>query len=306
VPKATNGTISIITGLEAFTGHVYQNYFYQMMFLLHVVVGLLLIVPFVAFGTIHMLNTRNRKNYRAVRVGYVLFLTSILVLVSGVLLMRVFGLDLRNPSARSATYWLHVAAPLVAGWLYWLHRLAGPPIKWRVGLAYVGIVGAAVATMVCLHSQDPRKWNVAGPAEGEQYFQPSLARTSTGNFIPADTLMMDDYCQKCHHDVHAGWSQSAHRFSSFNNAAYLASVKETREVSLKRDGSVKASRWWRRLPRPRAVLQRRVRRSQVQRGGPSDCAFRHYLHGVPRHHPRRQHQRECRLYDRGARALSLR
>jgi len=121
----------------------------------------------------------------------------------------VFGLDLRNPSARSATYWLHVAAPLVAGWLYWLHRLAGPPIKWRVGLAYVGIVGAAVATMVCLHSQDPRKWNVAGPAEGEQYFQPSLARTSTGNFIPADTLMMDDYCQKCHHDVHAGWSQSA-------------------------------------------------------------------------------------------------
>jgi hypothetical protein len=155
----------------------------------------------------------------------------------------VLNFDLRHPTARAVVYWLHVVLPLAAGWLYWLHRLAGPPIKWRVGLAYVGVVGAAVLAMVMLHSQDPRKWNIAGPQEGEQYFMPSLARTSTGNFIPAKTLMMDSYCQKCHPDVHAGWSHSAHRFSSFNNAAYLASVKETRDVALKRDGSVKASRW---------------------------------------------------------------
>ena len=36
---------------------------------------------------------------------------------------------------------------------------------------------------------------------------------------------------------------SAHHFSSFNNKPYLFSVRETRQVSLKRDGSVKASRW---------------------------------------------------------------
>ena len=34
-----------------------------------------------------------------------------------------------------------------------------------------------------------------------------------------------------------------HRFSSFNNPPYLASVTETREVALKRDGNVQASRW---------------------------------------------------------------
>lgn len=240
---ANSAYLISVTGLEALSGHVYQNYFYQIMFLLHVVLGLLLIVPFVVFGTIHMLNTRHRKNYRAVRVGYVLFFTSILVLLSGVLLMRMFGLDLRHPTARGAVYWLHVAAPLVAGWLYWLHRLAGPPINWRVGLAYAGVVGAAVAAMVGLHSQDPRKWNVAGPAEGEKYFHPSASITATGNFIPASTLMMDDYCKKCHQDVHAGWEKSAHRFSSFNNPAYLASVKESRDISYKRDGSVQASRW---------------------------------------------------------------
>src|SRR5262249_50573398 len=93
------------------------------------------------------------------------------------------------------------------------------------------------------HSQDPRKWNVAGPKEGEKYFHPSLAKTAAGNFIPARTLMMDDYCQKCHPDNYRGWFHSAHHFGSFNNKAYLFSVKETRQVAFKRDGNVKASRW---------------------------------------------------------------
>ncbi|MEX2173659.1 MAG: multiheme c-type cytochrome [Pirellulaceae bacterium] len=240
---ANSGYLLSVTALEAVTGHVYQNYFYQLMFLGHVVLGLLLVAPFVVFGLLHMRNSWRRKNRRAVRVGYALFAVSLLVLVTGVLLIRVAGIDLRHPTVRAATYWLHVLLPLLAAWLYWLHRLAGPPIKWRVGLGYAGAVAAAVVAMIALHSQDPRKWNVAGPPEGEQYFEPSLARTATGNFIPAKTLMMDDYCKKCHADVHAGWEQSVHRFSSFNNAAYLASIKETREVSLKRDGNVKASRW---------------------------------------------------------------
>jgi len=235
--------LSSVTVLEAATGRLYQNYFYQLMFLGHIVLGVLLIGPFVVFGVLHMRNSWQRKNRRAVRVGYALFAMSLVVLITGVLLVRVAGIDLKHPTARAAIYWLHVLLPLVAGWLYWLHRLAGPPIHWRAGLAYAGIVAAAVAAMIGLHAQDPRKWNVAGPVEGEQYFRPSLARTATGNFIPANTLQMDDYCKKCHADVHAGWSQSVHRFSSFNNAAYLAAIKETREVSLKRDGSVKASRW---------------------------------------------------------------
>ncbi|HEX5104127.1 MAG TPA: multiheme c-type cytochrome [Pirellulaceae bacterium] len=240
---ANSAYLLSVTALETFTGHVYQNYFSLLMFLAHVVLGLLLIVPFVVFGALHIRNSWRRKNRRAVRVGYALFAVSLLVLITGVLLMRVLNFDLRHPTARAAIYWLHVLAPLAAAWLYWLHRLAGPPIQWRVGLAYGGVVGGAVLAMIMLHSQDPRQWNVAGPTEGEVYFQPSLARTSTGNFIPARTLMMDNYCQKCHPDVHANWSQSVHRFSSFNNPAYLASVKETREVALKRDGSVKASRW---------------------------------------------------------------
>lgn len=232
-----------ITLQEYLTGLTYQNYFYQCMFLLHLVLGLVLLVPFLAFGIIHLVSARKRRNRRAVRVGYALFTVSVVLLVTGLALMRVGSFDLRQDFVRRIVYWLHAIAPLAAGWLYWLHRLAGPRIKWRYGLAYASVVGSVVAAMVGLHSQDPRRWNQAGPKEGEKYFLPSLARTATGNFIPEKTLMMDSYCLKCHEDAYKGWFHSAHHFSSFNNPAYLASVRETREVALKRDGDVKASRW---------------------------------------------------------------
>jgi tetratricopeptide (TPR) repeat protein len=221
----------------------YENYFYQYMFLAHLVLGIVLLLPFIIFGAAHIKNAHDRANRRAVRVGYLLFAISLILLFSGLALMRVEGFEIRNPNARSVAYWAHVITPLLAVWLYILHRLAGPRIKWKVGAAWAGAVGVVVAGMVALHSHDPRKWNQVGPAEGTNYFHPSLARTTTGNFIPARTLMMEDYCIKCHTDAYQGWFHSVHHFSSFNNKPYLFSVKETRQVSMERDGNVKASRW---------------------------------------------------------------
>lgn len=235
--------LATITFLEWFTQQTFQNYFYQMMFLGHLVLGLLLIVPFVVFAGVHLWNTRRRKNRRAVRVGYALFLAGLVVLGTGLGLMRIGGFALKSPAARSVVYWMHAVGPLACLWLYWLHRLAGPRLRWKAGLAYAGAVGAAVAVMAALHSHDPRQWNVVGPKEGTKYFEPSLARTASGNFIPAQSLLNDGYCRKCHADAHAQWSDSVHRFSSFNNPAYLASVRETRQVALRRDGNVQASRW---------------------------------------------------------------
>lgn len=236
--------LASITTLEYVTQKIYQDYFYQCMFLLHLVLGLLLILPVVIFGVIHMVTSWNRKNKRAVRIGYGLFAISLGVLVTGILLMRLEGLaELKNATARSTVYWLHIACPLAAIWLYWLHRLAGPKIKWRIGLTYLGIVAGVVALMLVFKAQDPRGYNRRESDEGTKYFEPSLARTSDGKFISKDTLMMDSYCLKCHADAYKGWFHSAHHFSSFNNPAYLASVRETRKVSLERDGDVKAARW---------------------------------------------------------------
>jgi tetratricopeptide (TPR) repeat protein len=240
---ANSAYLASITFLEWTTGLTYQNYFYQYMFLAHLILGLLLILPFVAFGIFHIKNAHNRPNRRAVRVGYSLFITSLVLLISGVALMRVSGFELKSPGARSFAYWAHVITPILAVWLYILHRLAGPKIKWRLGLSWGAAVAAAVVAMVLLHAQDPRRWNVAGPAEGEAYFHPSLARTATGNFIPAETLMMNHYCMKCHQDTYDDWFHSVHHFSSFNNPPYLFSVRETRKVAMERDGNVKAARW---------------------------------------------------------------
>jgi len=240
---ANSAYLSAVSAVEWATGKTYQNYFYQYMFLGHLALGILLVVPFLVFGVVHLLAARTRRNRRAVRIGYALFAVSIAVLATGVLLMRVGGFNLRQPVTRDVVYWLHVGCPLVAAWLYWLHRLAGPRIKWRIGLGYIGLVGVVVLAMVWFHAQDPRNWYATGPESGTKYFEPSLARTVSGKFIPAKSLMNDQYCLKCHADVHAQWSDSVHRFSSFNNPPYLASVTETRNVALQRDGNVQASRW---------------------------------------------------------------
>jgi tetratricopeptide (TPR) repeat protein len=228
-------------------GTSYQNWFYLNMFLLHLLLGLAIIVPVISFGVGHIHNTRHRINRRAVRVGYALFSTAILLLISGIILMRIdifgFRFEINQPTLRQVAYWVHILCPLVAVWLFIIHRLAGPKIKWRRGL-----VGAVFALIVALgmmiwQNQDPRSWNRKGPESGVKYFFPSLARTSTGNFIPAKTLQNEAYCRDCHTTIHERWSNSAHKFSSFNNPVYEFSVKNTRKKMMSRDGHVKGSRF---------------------------------------------------------------
>jgi tetratricopeptide (TPR) repeat protein len=239
--------ISFLEWLKSNPNTTYQNWFYMVMFGTHLALGLLLVLPVIVFGAVHIKNAHNRPNRRAVKVGYVLFAISLTVLITGLLLTRIDifqfkNLGLKNPHARSIAYWAHVITPLLAVWLYVLHRLAGPRIKWQVGVRWAGAVGVIVLAMVLLHSAHPQK-NKIGSVEGTKYFEPSLARTASGKFVPARTLQMDDYCLKCHEDTYKGWFHSAHHFSSFNNKPYLFSVRETRQVALKRDGNVKAARW---------------------------------------------------------------
>jgi len=228
-------------------GASYQNWFYLIMFMLHLVLGLAIVIPVIVFGVGHIRNTRNRKKRRVVRVGYALFSTSILLLISGIVLMRLdifgFRFEINQPAIRQAAYWVHILSPLIAVWLFIIHRLAGPKIKWRLGLRW-GIAALFIALgMMIWQNQDPRAWNQKGPESGVQYFFPSLSRTSTGNFIPAEVLQNDDYCKDCHTTIHERWSNSAHKFSSFNNPVYEFSVKNTRKKMMARDGNVKGSRF---------------------------------------------------------------
>ena len=229
---------------EAATGETYQNWFYISMFLLHLAVGALFVLPVIWFGLAHMRNARNRPNRRAVKVGYALFGTALVLLFSGIVLTRIEGvITVNDPTVRGVAYWLHVLTPLVAAWLFVLHRLAGKRINWRIGGRVAAAAVVLVGVALVLQFQDPRAWNVEGPASGEQYFFPSLARTASGGFIPEHALSNDAYCVECHEDIHGRWAYSAHRFSSFNNPAYSFSVQQTRDKAYERSGDVQASRF---------------------------------------------------------------
>ena len=221
-----------VSALESLTGRTYQNWFYMNMFFVHLILGLLLLLPVLIFGFVHMFNTYDRRNRRAVKVGYGLFAVTLLLIISGVILTRLEGIIVvKDEAVRSVAYWIHVITPLVAVWLFVLHRLAGKRIKWEVGRRWAVVAAAFAAVLLLWQAQDPRQWDVEGPESGEQYFFPSLARTATGDFIPEAVLANDAYCAECHEDTHRTWAASVHRFSSFNNEPYLFSVEETRRFS---------------------------------------------------------------------------
>ncbi|HYH65796.1 MAG TPA: hypothetical protein VD866_13950, partial [Urbifossiella sp.] len=228
VLAATGVYLSAVTLLNwARSPNSYTTAFSLWVFLGHTALGVVGTVPFLVFGLVHWKTAHDRPNRVAVRLGVLLFLAGLLICATGFALVQLDGLP-QLPTgtvARGAMYWAHILVPLAAVWLYVKHRQAGPPIKWRLAYGWGFGVGAFTLAMVVMHSQDPQRWFREGPKEGALYFEPAATRTADGKFVSADVLMMDEYCAKCHADVANDHFHSAHKFSSFNNPAYLFSVR---------------------------------------------------------------------------------
>ena len=215
-----------------------ENSFYQSMFLVHLVLGLGIVVPTLVFIGLHLRRAIGRPNRTAVALGIATFGAVLVLLISGIVLTRgLFPVEIREPLTRQVVYWIHVIAPVAAIWLFVLHRMVGPKIRWRSG-AVVAVV-SVLACLVGVHFLMPKQSNKNSSVD----FSPALAMTSTGGYLLAEDLMMDEYCASCHPDVHAQWAVSAHRFASFNNPAYAFAVNNTRAKILARDGNLDASRF---------------------------------------------------------------
>ncbi len=236
--------LSGVTFMEWYFTRSFQDLFYTYMFMLHLVLGLIFVVPFVSFGIYHWRLSHKRRNKRAIAIGYTLLGSGVIVLISGLFLVRLDGLRfIQGGMSTRVMYWAHIITPLFAMWLYWLHRLVGPKIRWHIGRRVALITALVVGLMLVAQTQDPQKWNRRAPKDGSRYFENSLASTRDGNFISAKAIMNDDYCKRCHAEIYNDWFHSAHHFSSFNNPAYLYAVRETRKVSMDRDGNVFAARF---------------------------------------------------------------
>ncbi len=234
-----SGYLISITLLESQSQNNYQDYWYQMMFLLHLLLGLLLIIPSIWFISRHLPRAWQHPNRRAVKAGLGLLVASLLLLLSGLILTRFDFLDPQHqlPQIRHASYWLHIITPLLCVWLFTLHRLAGRRLQWRFGIAMLVMTLVISATMVGFyrHTSEPMR-----VAQSNQLFTPSFIRTANNQLISSDKLVNDDYCKSCHQDIHQQWLYSAHKFSSFNNPAYLFSIQQTEQALIKRDGHANA------------------------------------------------------------------
>jgi tetratricopeptide (TPR) repeat protein len=229
----------IITILEQASGEIYQDYFYMLMFLAHLALGLLLTVPVILFGFGHMRRAVARPNRYAVRAGISLFTAALMLLLTGLVLARFGFFEVNDPLARSIAYWLHIISPFAVAWLFVLHRLAGPPIRWRTARNWSFIAAAFAAVMI--GSSAMMSWLTETSVAIS--FEPSLAQLEATGYLPAERLMNDETCADCHGDINASHEHSMHRFSSFNNPAYKFSVEETRKVVYERDGNMHAARF---------------------------------------------------------------
>ena len=99
--------LASITFLEWWRGLTYQNYFYMVMFGAHLVLGLLIVLPVIVFGALHIKNAHDRPNRRAVKVGYLLFAISLILLFTGLPFM---GLELGGFACVAVAFMLNNSA----------------------------------------------------------------------------------------------------------------------------------------------------------------------------------------------------
>jgi hypothetical protein len=208
------------------------------MFLAHLGLGLVLLLPALVFGALHFRRARQRPNRYAIRAGIWLYLALVALFASGILLTRFGFFEVNDPTVRTAAYWVHVLAPLAVIWLFVLHRLAGPRLQWRQGAVWAG--AAAALTGIAL------TWHLSGAGEDQpplaRAYEPALAQVPDGGPIRAEHLMQDAVCAECHADIAERHAGSMHRLSSFNNPAYRFSIEDTRAEILARDGDVRVTR----------------------------------------------------------------
>lgn len=234
--------LSTITFAEWITNTSLQDQTYLYMFLSHLVLGLLLIVPVIVYGWIHIGNTKNRRNKRAIKAGYALFVFSLLLLLSGLLLTREIPFfEIKNIQLRQITYWLHVVLPFVAIWLFVMHRLAGPKLSWLPSKITLFLTVVTLAGLGYLQRETLMPKEIKHD-EMNPLFAPSFAQTSTNKHIKPKDLDNNQYCKNCHADVHEGWMNSVHKVSSFNNQSYSFAVNNTRKFLQKRDGNHDAAK----------------------------------------------------------------
>jgi Flp pilus assembly protein TadD len=121
---------------------------------------------------------------------------------------------------------------------------------WRGVLTATGLAVLLPGLLLTLRATTPDPYRIDNPLlpplsqdEEGMYgatgpFHPAGLFTNTGGKIPSNFFMTSERCADCHPDIFQQWSQSAHRFSSFNNQWYRKSIEYMQDVI-----GTRPSRW---------------------------------------------------------------
>ena len=221
--------LAVVTFAGWLSGTSREGPTYLALFLVHLVLGLLVVAPSMIVLGGHALRGWLHRNRKAARIGWIVLGLVAAVVISGLVLTRVEGLPaVKDPLLRSILYWVHVASPVLAVWWYTMHRLAARRVRWRAAAAWAAVSTVVLVFLgVTIGREQPTPSVDVSPA-----FFPALVRTTGGGEMTPRVLANDTYCKSCHSDIHERWSASVHRFSSFNNPPYAFSVLRTREAGI--------------------------------------------------------------------------
>jgi thioredoxin-like negative regulator of GroEL len=204
--------------LVAFTKY---SSFFMAMLLMHLVLGLLIAIPFLVFAFTHgarmLANIRNRK---AKAAGITIVSLALLCIGTGVT-MALKGATLTN----RPIYLAHVFAIPAALVAFILHRRAAVhQLHFKRLAQWGGAVAAFLLVMAGLHKLEKPPQRIVNKNGDTQFFL-SSAETFDQGLLDGKKLAANQYCQECHPDSFRRWERGAHRFSSFNNPFYRRSVE---------------------------------------------------------------------------------
>jgi Flp pilus assembly protein TadD len=225
----------------------FAAFFYIVNVILHLLLGVLLIVPF-ALLMRALRRSLPGSGAAAMATGWLLHAALVACVLSGLYLLAVGNLRPQRPVW--VTHSVAAIVALLSGSVYLALRARAqnaPEIDrwlWRKGrLAPIGVilgVGVILATAAALpvpgkSIENPRWAPDAPTGEGDGpggKFFPSSAQSVGGKFFPSEYFMDSESCGEagCHPDIVKQWKESAHHMASFNNQWYRKAIEYMQEV----------------------------------------------------------------------------
>lgn len=239
---ANGAYLALIDAIERLSSIVIQNSSYQYMFAFHLLLGVIALLLTVVYVYRHTRRAAGSRNSAAAKQGQRLVVTLAVIYITGILLTRgIIDVDNYVPYIRLLFYFLHVALPLFAIFIYLKHRRLGDNRKQFLNRLLVPVLVVFGAGPLLAHIPGSSKPGDVLEKQSTSLL-PSLIKTSHGGPVAEHELMRTDYCRQCHDDSYERWSHSAHRYSSFNNPFYRLSIDNLRQKLKQRDGKSNASR----------------------------------------------------------------